>query len=113
MSEAEPKKQRRHPRYGCDGRAELRRQPDAIEHDGSLRQISAGGCYINTPDPAPPGTHLELTLQVGQVQLQAEGTVLYSHPEKGMGVGFTKVDDEMRALLDQFLTDLAQSIPPI
>lgn len=112
MSESEPKQQRRHPRYGCDGRAELRR-PEATDNSGALRQISAGGCYINTPDPAPVGTHLELTLQVGQVQLRAEGTVLYSHPEKGMGVAFTKIDDEMRAMLDQFLTDLAQSIPPI
>ena len=74
----------------------------------TARNVSAGGMFIDTPVPLPPGTPLRLEFKLpGGPGIQATGEVRWNtdvaaagtrarHP--GMGVGFTDlgVDDAQR-----------------
>ncbi|HEY3357356.1 MAG TPA: PilZ domain-containing protein [Polyangia bacterium] len=75
------------------------------------RNIGVGGAFIETPDPAPPGSALRvtLTLETGQavevaaeVRWIADGDFDDVH---GMGVRFSGLGpQELRALNDYFAT---------
>lgn len=105
-------KRRRFPRYQCDGDARLRANGGWKELDG-VEQISQGGCYIATSDPLPVGTELELQVQIGNQPFQTRGIVLYSHPSKGMGVGFVQTAQEREQFLKNILQELAKKSPQV
>jgi len=77
--------------------------------EATTRNIGVGGAFIETPDPAPPGTSLVvvLTLEGGQrIEVSAEvrwivdGDLDQVH---GMGVKFLGLGpDELRTLNDYF-----------
>lgn len=48
-------------------------------------------------------------MRTAGVELRSEGVVRVMHPDKGMGVEFTKSTPEHRALLEKFLRQLAES----
>lgn len=58
---------------------------------GTVRNISIGGVYIQTPHPLERGETLHLSLDavdVGKV-IDVEGKVVRCEEEKGMGIEFT------------------------
>jgi molecular chaperone DnaK len=77
--------------------------------------ISRGGVFIRTREPKPVGTRLalELRLQGGEVVLRAQGVVRWIQAESataqpptapGMGIQFTELDAEARALVERMVT---------
>ena len=105
------KNRRRVPRYLCQGVARVRTPDGQAGEGGEVTQVSPGGCYIHTSEPAPPGTQIELQLQVGEQHVQTRGVVLYSHPAQGMGVAFVHTSEENRNFLEELLTALARTLP--
>lgn len=65
----------------------------------SVSDISLDGCYVETLQPFPMGTQLELTLNPPQGKIQASGSVCSVHLRTGMGVSFTGMDEESRQRL--------------
>lgn len=98
---------RRDQRLACDGTAEIRRA-GAAPMWGRVADISAGGCYIETPQPLPPQMEAQLKLSILNKEFSCEGKVRASHPFVGMGVLFTWVSPDDRARLKDVLTILAQ-----
>ncbi len=77
--------------------------------------LSRGGVFIRTREPKPVGTRLalELRLQGGETVLKAQGVVRWIQAESataqpptapGMGVQFTELDAEARALVERMVT---------
>jgi molecular chaperone DnaK len=73
--------------------------------------VSRGGIFVRTLDPLPPGAELELDLALasGEGVIRGRGVVRWiaapsapgePHREPGMGVKFTELDPESRALVD-------------
>lgn len=55
---------------------------------GRIENISAGGVFIQTLNPAPEGSVLKLSFQVGPVDVETRGQVIHQSPNHGMGVRF-------------------------
>ena len=67
--------------------------------NASVSDISLEGCYVETLQPFPQGTRLELTLNTADGDLRVGGTVCSVHPRTGMGVSFDQIDEQNRARL--------------
>jgi c-di-GMP-binding flagellar brake protein YcgR len=90
-----------------------RNSPDVEKDDPPVRcqltDLSLCGCYLEIPSPFPVSTRVTLSMRAAGVELRSEGVVRVMHPERGMGVEFTQSTPEHRALLEKFLSSLAEN----
>jgi hypothetical protein len=72
-----------------------------LHGDGTLGNISAGGCWIQGPTAVKDGTPLELLLQAGGQSIEAAGVVARVTPGSGFAVEFldSRPDHRLRSLL--------------
>ncbi len=110
---AQPRQQerRRHRRMPCQGGVQLR-LPDGSTVWGTLSDISAGGCYVETPAALALKSALEVTVKVADLEIHSRGQVRTSHPGIGAGIAFTMLDVEARKKLNQVLDVLAGAAAP-
>jgi len=102
------------PEFARQLREWLARNSTEVENDDppvrcQLTDLSLGGCYLEISSPFPVGTRVTLSMRAAGAELRAEGIVRVMHPEKGMGVEFTKNTPEHRALLEKFLSLLTEN----
>jgi hypothetical protein len=69
------------------------------------RDISAGGMFLNDPNPFPKGSTLVLAFRLSPTGelLTCRGDVVYSLKGVGMGIMFTQISDATRQTLDAFV----------
>ena len=65
--------------------------------------LSLGGCFLEMPNPLPKGTQIRIALWVKEFKLWADGEVITSTPGFGIGVKFTKMTEQDRKELKQFV----------
>ena len=117
------KDQRRYPRYRCDGIAQMTKPGDKFAMRAPLTDVSAGGFYVETMTPLPEGTELEISLEIGRVELYGHGVVETRHPAIGNGVAFTKMTPQNEKALQAVINKItnadeihspqvSQSFPP-
>lgn len=73
-----------------------------------VKTLGLGGAFISASIVRPVGTNLTLIFQVPGGIVQSEAVVRNVVPGEGMGVEFTKITPEARALLEQLLKRLLQ-----
>jgi hypothetical protein len=61
------------------------------------------------PDPRPTGTQVILKVYQEGRFLETQGSVLYSHPSQGMGVGFQNVNPHYLTVLKRWLIEAAHA----
>ncbi len=93
--------QRRYPRYVCSGGAKVG-APGSVPGWTRLKNLSLGGCYVETASPMAIGTQLSLQVGLEGLQFQASGIVKCSHPGFGMGVEFTTLAGDARSSLERW-----------
>lgn len=90
-----------------------RNSPDAEKDDPPVRcqltDLSLGGCYLEMASPFPASTRVTLSMRAAGIELRVEGVVRVMHQDRGMGVAFTQSTPEHRALLEKFLSMLAEN----
>ena len=70
----------------------------------STKDISAGGFYMNTQANLPEGALLLVRIPLGDgKQVVANAEVVYSNPERGVGLRFQGLSEENRALIEHEL----------
>jgi len=70
------------------------------DYPARLTDLSLSACYLETPDPFPVGSALEVEFLTGDSQLRCFAVVRLVHPHTGMGLEFTPSgSDEEQALL--------------
>jgi hypothetical protein len=75
-----------------------------------LKDVSLGGCYLVTQEPAFVGTELEMLLELSESKVNVFGIVRSHHPHAGMGVEFTKFRTETdKRTLETKLTEIANA----
>jgi hypothetical protein len=65
--------------------------------------LSLGGCFLEMPNPLPPGTQIRIALWVKDFKLWANAEVITSTPGFGIGVKFTEMTEQDRNQLKQFI----------
>lgn len=99
---------RRHVRFTCDGGAKVR-VAGQVATWANLKDLSIGGCYLETAATHPLGTQVSLQIGTEGVQLLAAGIVKTCHPGFGMGVEFTFLDPDSRTTLERWSARQAQA----
>ena len=87
---------------------------------GRSCDLVAEGFYMDTLNPLPQGTQVLVRLKHGDDRIEAAGHVVYRVPGLGMGIAFSNLRAEQRAILNRWLSDAGESsesfqasLPPI
>ena len=100
---------RRDSRYRASGGAKVTEIGAPAGQWTTLHDLSIGGCYVETTNPLPPTTPVEVVLHIDDIQVNARGAVTVSHRLVGMGVQFKEVSSLNRARLEQIMIRLMQT----
>jgi hypothetical protein len=71
-----------------------------------LGNLGLGGLYICALEPPPPGTFIQLLLDLPSGEVRARALVQRSKPKEGMGVRFVAMHQEDRGRLTRWLKTL-------
>lgn len=95
-------------RLACGGKLEMRKDGANNPLYGTLSDISITGCYAETLDPFPKGSHCSLVISPDNADfgIHARGEVRAVHPMVGMGVVFTELSVEDRCRLQDYVDTL-------
>ena len=71
------------------------------------RDISVGGMFVNDRDPYPADCVVGLAFRLSPTEplLTCKGKVVYSIRGVGMGIMFTDLGDDVRAMLEKFVDE--------
>jgi len=92
-------------RFVCDGGVEVRAE-GSRGFWGTLSDICAGGCYVQSFQPMSKGTQITFLIKAKGMELQGSGAVVAQHPGVGMAVHFTHFSAEEQKKLDLLLAQL-------
>jgi type IV pilus assembly protein PilZ len=73
--------------------------------------MSRGGVYLNADEPSPPGTVMDLVLNLSGREVKVKGEIRWSREASndrpaGMGVQIIEISEEDQKILDEFLSRL-------
>jgi hypothetical protein len=71
-------------------------------------EIGIGGCYVDAMNPFPVGTVVNVRIERDQGAFEAKGKVVYCDSTMGMGVAFTEMAPEQRAVLEDWLAEIVK-----
>jgi CheY-like chemotaxis protein len=94
-------------RHPCRLGAEVYRPEHNAPSRCVLTDIGSNGCFLETTDPFPVGTPLEIVVRTGDLKVRVPGKVKSANPGFGMGVEF--VPNEQQGKQIQDLIACAQS----
>jgi len=98
---------RRYPRLSSPNSTILAWQTASLRHVSHVINLGLGGLYIRTTDPPPPGTFIQLLLDVPAGEVRARAVVQRSKSKEGMGVKFVAMQQEDRGRFAQWLKRLS------
>ncbi len=90
-------------RHACRLGAEVYREGSSVPQRCNLSDISAEGCYVETSEPFPAGTALEIVVHTQYLKLCVHGKVRSMHRGFGMGVHFTLRTADQRQQVHQLI----------
>lgn len=97
------RERRRHVRIACRGSVKFRREGADAPDSGMLKDLSEGGCYVESVSTAPQFSHLDLSVNAEGLELRAIGEVHSSHPGFGMGIAFAEMNPAYRSRLHEWV----------
>ncbi|MBZ5719443.1 MAG: PilZ domain-containing protein [Acidobacteriia bacterium] len=90
-------------RLACRLSADVYRLGNGVPNRCSLSDIGTGGCYVETTEPFPASTNVEIVVRTKDMKLRVQGTVQAMHPGVGMGVAFSIQTAEERDQVQQLI----------
>jgi hypothetical protein len=93
---------RRFERYNFGATAKVRDFGSRNEQIFITRDLSAGGCFVQTTAPLPKGSRIRVRIDHAGVEFTAIGRVTHNVSE-GMGVEFVEIEPKDRAVLNKWL----------
>jgi len=79
---------RKSPRYPFEGSIEMREGTSQDKRTARVRELSLNGCFVDMESPYPEGTSLAIKLFTETEFFEAQASVIYSQPNRGMGIMF-------------------------
>lgn len=71
----------------------------SYEQDGSIANLSVGGCFFATGKPSRKGEFLHISFYTSGMVLRGKGIVRHVLPDSGMGIEFSNVTPQFRAAI--------------
>jgi hypothetical protein len=100
---------RRTPRFHCGGQVKISRLPsEGIILPGTLRDLSLGGCCLDTDLPIESGTRTEVVVRVNGASFRAVGIVKATREKSAASIEFVQLSAGGRELLTDLVMELAR-----
>jgi hypothetical protein len=80
-------------------------EPDALV--SLTRDLSSSGCFVKTTTPYPEGTRVRVRIIHSGAEFVAVGNVTANVTPAGMGIVFTEIQPNDRAILERWLGNAA------
>lgn len=93
-------------RYPLAASIEIVEMESGTELRAQTTDISVFGCRVNVSPPWVTGSKLRLRIFHRGAVLTASGAVANVRLKGGMGVVFTKIEENQQAILEKWLTEL-------
>lgn len=100
---------RRTPRYPFSATAEVMEKCSPAGIPARVTELSLYGCYMEMANPLAKGLVALFKVYSAGRHFESQGTVLYSQPGQGMGVGFQNVNPHYLGVLRRWLIEAAQA----
>jgi hypothetical protein len=100
---------RRTPRFPFIATVEVIEAGAPVGVAARVTELSLYGCYIEISHPLRQGAHAVLKVYSEGRYFESQGTVLYTQPSLGMGVGFMNVNPHYLTVLKLWLIESAQA----
>jgi hypothetical protein len=94
---------RREPRVPFFAEAEIFDEQHDCRTRSRVRDLSAGGCYVETSEPFPPGKNVLIEIYTESDFLETHATVAFLEPSQGMGLAFSLMQPFFLAVLNKWL----------
>ncbi len=94
---------RRNPRYPFAGSSEMREGTSEDKRTARVKGLSLNGCYVDTESPYPMGASLAIKLYTETEFFEAQASVIYSRPNRGMGLMFRETKPYYLMVLRKWL----------
>jgi hypothetical protein len=94
---------RREPRVPFSADAEIFDQQHDCRTRSKVRDLSSGGCYVETSDPFPPGENVLIEIYTESEFLETHATVAFREPKQGMGLTFSVMQPFFLTILNRWL----------
>jgi len=105
----EDKEQRRHPRYACEGHAEVFLPHGGLLFRGRILNLSMDGCYIETARlNLERGTQVEVYFVANQLQFRVLGNIAALRRKRGVGIAFLNVSPRRALQIATLIGELAE-----
>lgn len=75
-------------------------------------ELGLGGCYIDTLNPFPEGTLVQLRILRDGGVFETQAKVAYCDLRFGMGLAFAEMTPNQRSLLEAWLAELVTQLRP-
>jgi len=99
---------RRAPRYPIIADAVVTEIATDTKLPAKTSDLSVGGCFLDMLNPSPEGAEIEVRISHAETTFTAIGKVVFVFPSMGMGVMFTSVEEDQRAVLHEWLETLSR-----
>jgi len=106
MTDQTPRETRRHQRISLPKGMSVAWYGGGQQQVSRVKSLSMGGVFLCGPITLRVGSELTVVFEVPGGMVLAEAVVRNNVPGEGMGVEFTKMNPENRALLEELLTRL-------
>jgi PilZ domain len=99
----------RNPRFSCGGVAKISLLPsNGIFVPGKIRDLSLGGCCVDTPIPIECGARAEILVHVNSASFRAVGEVRGIRGDSEAGIEFVYLSRGGKDLLADLIAELAR-----
>src|SRR4029077_21098979 len=111
--ERQPTKQRSVRRCPLDAVAELAELGAGVQlQSARTSEFGLEGCYIDTLNPLPEGMLVQLRIRRDSGVFETNAKVVYAQGRFGMGLAFTDMTSDQRAILEGWLAELVMQLRP-
>jgi len=101
---------RRHPRYACEGHAEVFVPHGALLFQGKILDLSLSGCFIETPAlNLERGTHVEVYFAARQMQFRVAGYIAVLYRRRGAGIAFRNLSPRRAQQVADLVRELKEA----
>jgi hypothetical protein len=99
----------RNPRFSCGGLAKINVLPsNGIIVSAKIRNLSLGGCCVDTPVPIESGARAEIVVHVNAASFRAVGEVKGNRRNSEAGIEFVYLSRGGKDLLADLVAELAR-----
>ena len=93
--------------------AEVSDMDSGTQLSGRTSELGLGGCYVDSLNPFPEGTLVQLQIHRDQGVFETKAKVVYCDAGFGMGLAFTEMLPDQKSRLETWLAELVIQLRPV